>query len=214
MTLIPEDGNFTTESRPETKRSETHSSVQAADAERFNQEALTYLIRGELNSESGVSCPPPALAEVADAAEQGSNAKGVPCFSNARIHFEFAVAAATLFGPCEIDGIPGINLPPGSNQTVAITIHGDHLFFNGFPEGSEGGIVRLAQWLADCDLNVDGRVSQAELQSIAPSDLSEIDERFQLGGSPISPLGNMWDYLTSQLKTQGHYQGEGECPYN
>ena len=87
------------------------------------------------------------------------------------------------------------------------------MFFNGFPEGTEGGVVRLAQWLADCDLNLDGTVSQSELQSIAPSDLAEIDDRFQLGGSPISPLNTMLDYITAQLKTQGHYQGEGECPY-
>ena len=95
---------------------------------------------------------------------------------------------------------------------MAATIHGDHLFFNGFPEGDEGGVMRLAQWLADCDLNLDGVVTEAELASIAPSDLPEIDTRFQLGGSPITPLANMLEYVRAQLKTQGHFQGEGECP--
>jgi hypothetical protein len=23
----------------------------------------------------------------------------------------------------------------------------------------------------------------------------------------------MWQYVMGQLKTQGHFQGEGECPY-
>jgi len=97
---------------------------------------------------------------------------------------------------------------------VAATIHGDHIFFNGFPESGEGGVMRLAQWLADCDLNLDGEVTREELEMIAPADLPEIDTRFQLGGSPITPLLEMWDYVTAQLKTQGHFQGEGECAFD
>jgi hypothetical protein len=70
----------------------------------------------------------------------------------------------------------------------------------------------LAQWLADCDLNLDGTVTADELGAIAPSQLPELDDRYQLGGSPITPLDDMYDYVMSQLKTQGHFQGEGECP--
>ena len=108
--------------------------------------------------------------------------------------------------------MPGFAISAGRTQTVAATIHGDHLFFNGFPEGDEGGVTRLAQWLADCDLNLDGTVTQDELEAIAPSQLPEIDDRYQLGGSPVTPLDDMHDYVISQLKTQGHFQGEGECP--
>jgi len=39
----------------------------------------------------------------------------------------------------------------------------------------------------------------------------EIDDRFQLGSPPI-PLTDAWAYVRAQLKTQGHFQGEGECP--
>jgi hypothetical protein len=74
--------------------------------------------------------------------------------------------------------------------------------------------VRLAQWLADSDLNLDGSVTPQELQAIPPSVLSEIDARYQLGGSPITPLRSMWDYFRAQLETQGHMNGEGECPFN
>src|SRR5690606_21868771 len=91
------------------------------------------------------------------------------------------------------------------------TLHGDHLFFNGFPEGDEGGVRRLAQWLADSDLNLDGEVTRAELERITPADLPELDERYQLGGSPLRPLDNVWTYVRAQLKTQGHMDGEGEC---
>jgi hypothetical protein len=27
-------------------------------------------------------------------------------------------------------------------------------------------------------------------------------------------LDSMYDYVMSQLKTQGHFQGEGECPFD
>src|SRR5690606_17068290 len=130
------------------------------------------------------------------------------CFDAEAVDFEFGATAETVFGPCEIDGVSGVAVPDGGSQTVGITIHGDHLFFNGFPEGTEGGVMRLAQWLADCDLDLDGTVTQEELESIQLSDLSEIDSRYQLGGSPITPLETVYDYVVAQLKTQGHYQGE------
>ncbi len=109
----------------------------------------------------------------------------------------------------------GVAITAGANN-ASVTIHGDHIFFNGFPEGDEGGVMRLAQWLADCDLNLDGQVTQEELASIAIDDLAEIDARYELGGAPRleddEPLDDMWAYLRAQLKTQGHFLGEGECP--
>jgi hypothetical protein len=143
----------------------------------------------------------------------GENAGGDTCYANAEISFDFGVSAETHFGPCEIDGVPGVSIAAGSTQTVAATIHGDHLFFNGFPEGDEGGIVRLAQWLADSDLDLDGSVTREELESISPAELAELDPAlYDLGGSPISPVEDMWTYVRAQLKTQGHMDGEGECP--
>ena len=192
---------------------ERHSSVSEADFDLMVADDLTYLIRGTLEQADGQSCPPASLATPpVDAVAEGSNAAGDPCYSAPSVAFEFGASAETHFGPCEVDGNPGFSVTAGSETSVAITIHGDHLFFNGFPEGGEGGVLRLAQWLADCDLNLDGVVTQAELKAIAPSNLVEIDDRYQLGGSPITPLATMWDYVRAQLKTQGHFQGEGECP--
>jgi hypothetical protein len=191
---------------------ERHSSVNEADFDLMVAEDLTYLIRGRLQKSDGVSCPPAGLANPpADAVEVGSNSAGDPCYAATTITFEIAAEVETDYGPCEIDGVPGFSITAGAETSVAITIHGDHIFFNGFPEGGEGGVLRLAQWLADCDLDLDGTVTQAELAAISPSALAEIDGRYQLGGSPITPLANMWDYVIAQLKTQGHYQGEGEC---
>lgn len=190
-----------------------HSSVSTELFDEMVAGDWTYLIEGAIERADGQSCPPAGLASVGGATPNGNtNAAGDACFDNPSVAFRFGLTAETAFGPCEVDEMPGFAVTEGATTTVSMTIHGDHVFFNGFPEGGEGGVMRLAQWLADCDLDLDGEVTRAELEQIAPADLAELDGRFQLGGSPITPLTTMWDYLTAQVKTQGHFQGEGECP--
>ena len=189
-----------------------HESVSQADFEVMKAGDLTYLIEGVMSTADGQSCPPASLATPGDNTPNGNKSGDNDCYDAPSVSFAFGASAETGFGPCEIDEVAGFAISDGGTQTVGATIHGDHLFFNGFPEGDEGGITRLAQWLADCDLNLDGQVTKEELEAIAPAQLPEIDERYQLGGSPITPLNDMFDYVASQLKTQGHYQGEGECP--
>lgn len=188
-----------------------HASVPAELFAEMTAGDWTYLVAGAMTRADGQSCPPAALATPGRAPNGNTNSAGDPCYDAPSIAFRFGAQAEAAYGPCQVDDVPGFAITDGATTTVALTIHGDHLFFNGFPEGDEGGIVRLAQWLADCDLDLDGTVTREELARIAPADLAEIDARFQLGGSPITPLTTMWDYVTAQLKTQGHFQGEGEC---
>jgi hypothetical protein len=190
---------------------ERHDNVDEADFQAMVDDDYTYLIHGKLTNPEGRACPPGDLAEPGDKEPSGEKS-GDTCYEAKEVRFEFGVEAETVFGPCETDGVPGFSIAAGGQQTVSVTVHGDHLFFNGFPEGGEGGVTRVAQWLADCDLNLDGTVTREELEQIEPSQLPELDSRFQLGGSPISPLTNMYEYVSSQLKTQGHLNGEGECP--
>jgi hypothetical protein len=189
-----------------------HDSLEESDFEQMVDNDYTYFIQGKLTHPQGQSCPPAEIAEPGDKKPNGAKSADNLCYDAREIRFEFGAEAQTVFGPCETDGVPGFSIAADSQQTVSVTIHGDHLFFNGFPEGGEGGVMRLAQWLADCDLNLDGTVTRAELEQITPAQLPELDQRFQLGGSPLSPLKNMYDYVRSQLKTQGHMNGEGECP--
>jgi hypothetical protein len=189
-----------------------HESVAQADFDEMLANDWTYLIDGVLTKSDGQSCPPAALVQAGERTPNGNTSGGNDCYDAPTIRFVFGAAAETSFGPCEVDEIPGFSITADATQTVAATIHGDHLFFNGFPEGDEGGVTRLAQWMADCDLNLDGTVTAEELAAIAPAQLPELDDRFQLGGSPVTPLDNMYIYLSAQLKTQGHFQGEGECP--
>jgi len=188
---------------------ERHESVSESDFARLEADDLSYLISGILQKTDGVSCPPKSKAAPGDAEPTSTSAAGDDCYENPSITFEFAVSAETSFGPCEIDGLAGVVISPDKTQTSTITIHGDHLFFNGFPEGDEGGVVRNAQWLADSDLNVDGKVTREELESLVTADLAALSG-IQLGGAPIE-IDSVWAYATAQLKTQGHYQGEGEC---
>jgi len=191
-----------------------HSSVSTDDHDAMIAGDWTYLIDATMTHPTGQSCPPAGLAAPGDREPNGNtNARGEACYDNPTISFEWGVTAETTFGPCEVDEVPGFAMPEGGSQTVAATIHGDHLFFNGFPEGEEGGARRYAQWIADSDLDLDGTVTQAELEALMPSDLAEIDERYALGGAPVE-LTSMWAYLSGQLKTQGHFQGEGECPFD
>lgn len=191
-----------------------HESVAVSDHDAMLAEDWTYLIDATMTHPTGQSCPPASLANPGAAEPNGNtNARGEACYDNPTVSFEWGVTAETTFGPCEVDEIPGFAMPEGGNQTVAATIHGDHLFFNGFPEGAESGARRFAQWIADSDLDLDGTVTREELEAITPSDLAEIDDRYALGGAPVE-LTSMWAYLIGQLKTQGHFQGEGECPFD
>jgi hypothetical protein len=188
-----------------------HSAVNQELFQRMVDERLTYAIRGTLTQAGGVSCPPRALATIPEgAAPVRQNRTGDDCYENPSVVFDFGVELDTLYGPCEVDHLPGVVITRDVTESVALTIHGDHIFFNGFPEGSEGGVLRLAQWIADADLDLDGVVTEEELHDIPMSSVAEFDDRYSAGGSPLE-LHDLWDYVQAQLKTQGHYQGEGEC---
>lgn len=185
-----------------------NANLAEADFAQMVSEGCTYLIKGTIAQTGGRTCPPSD-----EAVPAGSMADADGCYANEAVSFNLCASSPVRYGPCELDGMEGV-VVSGDGSDVALTIHGDHLFFNGFPEGEEGGVMRQAQWLADCDLNVDGEVTQAELESIPLSDLAAVAD-FELGGAPAVPGGgtleNAWDYVRTQLATQGHLGGEGEC---
>jgi hypothetical protein len=190
---------------------ERHPSVSEADFAELRDNDWTYLIEGEATRGDGRACPPAARATPpAGAASVGTDTDGNPCYAELSVAFRFGVSAATTFNECESDGVVGVAIPDGTTGTVAATIHGDHMFFNGFPEGGEGGVLRLAQWMADSDLNLDGQLGRDELEGLSVADLAVIDERYELTGTQ-GEINDMWDLLVEQLESQGHMDGEGEC---
>jgi hypothetical protein len=125
---------------------------------------------------------------------------------------EFVVQAevATTFSECELDGEPGVTVVADGTATATITLHGDHLFFNAFPTGTEGTIERLAGWVIAADADGDGQVSTADLAALDATDVFKRDLGYSLDGAPIA-IESALDFARAQLATQGHYKGEGEC---
>lgn len=210
--LRPGRWNFGFEFATASSKAKRHDDVSAADFDRMVGSELTYSISGTLTKKDGQSCPPSNYASVTDVESTAQNSAGDACYPNTSIAFEFAVRADGVFRNCELDGVAGFALAEGATATQAITVHGDHLFFNGFPAGSEGGIRRLAQLWADADLDVDGKIDVAEFGDVLIADMAEWDERYQLGGAPeVGRLETLGDVVAAQLMTQGHMNGEGEC---
>lgn len=169
-------------------------SVSKDDFDRMVADDVTYLIRGTATKDS------------------------------ATVTFEFAEPAEVTFGPCESEaGAPGVNVTELSETAASVVIHGDHLFFNGFPSGAEI-TERRAAWLEAADMlgDGDGHVDDSELEGITGTELATLfptaepatdgDAQYFLSGSPV-PVGDARDFVIGQLLTQGHFNGEGECPW-
>lgn len=173
--------------------------VSQADFDAMVAGGCTYSIAGTLDRAGGQSCPP-----------------GGTCRDTDRVAFAFCVPAPVRFAMCaNEEGRPGVVVPSAGSATAALTIHGDHAFFDGFPSDAEL-LERRAQWLADSDVDGDGLVTRAELESL--SDPVEVASLFPSGlyhfsSAPVGALRSAFTYLVAQLSTQGHFQGEGECAY-
>lgn len=122
----------------------------------------------------------------------------------------------TVYSACAVEGLePGVNVT--ANSSVDITLHGDHIFFNGFPE-EEGNVQRLAQWLWDVE-DTDGDDVLTRIDFEAATDVGSLFPSppqgvYELTGGPITPINDAWDFIRAQLGTQGHIFGEGECEWS
>jgi hypothetical protein len=140
---------------------------------------------------------------------EGTGEKGTDTIS-----FKFGFAAGTSFDDCATeDGIPGFAVPAGGTAQVKPTIHGDHQYFDNVTQGVEI-TQRLADWLKTCDADANTELTLEELKQCdvatampsPPYDLTAI--RDQDGDGRIS----VYDYVNTQMRTFGDYQGDGECP--
>jgi hypothetical protein len=132
------------------------------------------------------------------------------------IAFDFCLAAETVLECSAMEGAEGIVINSGSNS-AAMTLHGDHLWFNGFPDGDEGVVLRRAGWLALVDdrTGMDGMLTNADLTATPVTVLDPT--LYSLTGAPSvdgMPITNLLQYARAQVTTQGHLNGEGECLAN
>lgn len=126
------------------------------------------------------------------------------------VQFVIQTDTPTLFTDCEYEGEPGVTVVEDGTATATITLHGDHIFFNAFPTGTEGSIKRLSGWVIDADQDGDGLVVTDDLLAVDATEVFTTARGYSLDGAPI-PIANALDYVRAQLATQGHYKGEGEC---
>ena len=163
------------------------NSVDEGDIDAMVQNGWTYIIEGTLTEDGGDS-----------------------------IDFLIEADAPAVYTDCGLeDEEPGV--PVTSNSDVTLTIHGDHIFFNGFPE-DEGNVQRLAQWMWTVgeEQDTDGVITREDFE--AATNIEELfpvppSGDYELTGGPVSPIQNAWDFVRAQLGTQGHIFGEGECEW-
>jgi hypothetical protein len=136
---------------------------------------------------------------------------GGACDPASEVTFRWGLAAGTAFDDCATeDGFTGFAVPEGGTAQVKPTIHGDHWFFNNITSGAEL-TERYAQYIADCDLDMNGETTLDELKQAKASDVLP-SEKYNLSGALTGPVSTAFDYVLAQASTLGDFQGDGECP--
>lgn len=99
------------------------------------------------------------------------------------------------------------SVPDGATGTTQLTIHGDHLFYESLVD--HDAVLRFAP-LAAADADADGEITTAELAAFSGTDFQALDHYDVPAGSEVD---NLWDYLSAQIETLGHIDGEGHCDF-
>jgi hypothetical protein len=119
------------------------------------------------------------------------------------VTFAWGFDVAVGYVGCHATG----TVPDGGTGTVQLTIHGDHLLYESLVDAEAG--LRFGA-IANADADRDGEVTPAELAAFSGVDFQALDNYDVPGGSAID---NLWDYLTAQIETLGHIDGEGHCDF-
>lgn len=169
------------------------------------------------NAKAGAKILPPTTQADADFMIQnrysvyyeGSAEKG-----GDKITFKWGFSAGTSFDDCATpEGSPGFAVPSGGTVQVKPTLHGDHQYFDNVTQGAEI-TTRRAEWIKTCDKDGNKELTLDELKTCdvvtalpsPPYDLAAVRDRD--GDGKIT----VFDYVSTQMRTFGDYQGDGECP--
>jgi hypothetical protein len=120
-------------------------------------------------------------------------------------HFAWSFTLDTHYSQCSNpDFGEGVTVPNGGSETVELTIHGDHLWYDDLasPDAKVRGTA-----IANADANSDGEITQAELTAVQLTTLP-ID---QYGTGTVGNVKTLNDFVTALVRTLGHFRGEGEC---
>lgn len=136
---------------------------------------------------------------------------GSACDPSSEVVFRWGLSAGTSFDDCATeDNFTGFAVPEGGTAQVKPTIHGDHWFFSNITSGAEI-TERYAQYIADSDIDMDGETTLDELKQTKAADVFP-SPKYNLSGGVGGSIETAYDYLLSQARTLGDFQGDGECP--
>jgi hypothetical protein len=123
--------------------------------------------------------------------------------------FAWGFATNTAYEHCEAPDLgEGVTVPDGGEETVDLTIHGDHLFFDDLQ--SPDAKMRFDALAAADKLGITGADGEILLEELAAVDLTELPSG-QYGTGGAGNVRNLRDFVTALVRTVGHYRGEGEC---
>lgn len=120
--------------------------------------------------------------------------------------FEWGFSKDTRYEACkneELGGL-GVAVPTGAVETVELTIHGDHLFYDDLQ--SPDAVMRFDA-MAGADRDGDGAITLDELKAVNLTALPA--DRYGTGGA--SGVKTLADFVGELSRTVGHYRAEGEC---
>ena len=119
--------------------------------------------------------------------------------------FAWTFSQSTHYVDCSnLDYGEGVTVPSGARETVQLTMHGDHLWYDGL--SADDAQVRGAAIIA-ADANDDGEVSLAELEAVLLTSLP-LDQYDTTSAAGVKTLA---DFLETLSRTVGHFRGEGDC---
>ncbi len=123
------------------------------------------------------------------------------------IRFAWGFSGATRFGACGVEGQSGFAVTAGGTTSIEPTIHGDHWFFTSDPHTTSP--ERKADWIAQCDRDLDGEVTTEEL--VLSTNIGALFPDYNLSNLPVRPISNAFHYFASTSRTLGHFNGDGDC---
>ncbi|NRD47919.1 hypothetical protein [Corallococcus exiguus] len=123
--------------------------------------------------------------------------------------FHWGFATNTLYEHCENEDISnGVTVPKGSTETVQLTIHGDHLFFDDLQ--SPDAKMRFDAIAAADSTGIVGPDGEITLDELGLVNLTSLpSDQYGTGGA--GSVRTLRDFVTALVRTVGHYRGEGEC---
>jgi hypothetical protein len=184
-----------------------------ATVERFSElpaadwDAVSYAIAPSANAEAGnASAEDVGLLK---ASGWSVFVEGVATKGSETKRFGWGFPLNTLYEQCEHPDLgEGVTVPNGGEETLQLTIHGDHLFFDDLQ--SPDAKMRFDALAAADKVGIRGADGQITLEELELVDLTQLPLN-QYGTGGASNVRNLRDFVTALVRTVGHYRGEGEC---